>query len=596
MNATLFYIKTMLLQPWDAAKTYSIRKARADAMAGLTVAVVAVPQSMAYALIAGVAPVYGLYTVIIQCLIGSLFNSNKYLSVGPINTQSLLVASIVSRLVEPGDTALYLQLVVALTVMKGVFQMMLAAARLGNIVRYVSQSVILGFTAGAGVLIAAGQLNNLMGFSVTRSVDDLPGLIGIVQRLTPHTHEVDTMALLVGLGALVVVIVCRCISRMAPGPLLAVGFAAVAAYLLGWSGDDQRIIGTLPTDLGELLVLPKFDSYQQFESLISGAMALSLLGLMEAYSIGKSLAAKTGQRISANQELLSQGFTNFLSAFFHCIPGSGSFSRSALNHYAGAKTLYAGVFNSLFVAIIFLLFAGPAGYIPKASLAAVLFVIAYGLVDWREFLRICRSNRADAVVFGATFFSTLCLPLAYAVFVGVGLNIALYMRRASKLHVAEMVRTPGGPFLEKPIRSRTGDQAVVFLQFEGDLFFGVGDELSERLNDLVNRPVRVVVMRLKRTLSVDSTVLAVLDHFAREMRERDKHVVLCGMREDLTKCFDQYGLSDVIGEENIFPTTFGVFTSAKQALRRAQQLLKHSLDARDLPDDLEDDQGWAYQI
>jgi SulP family sulfate permease len=605
MPSPLNILRSMLMQPVEEARQYTLGKARSDMIAGLTVAVVAVPQSMAYAYIAGLNnPVYGLYTVIIQCLIGSLFNSQKFLSVGPINTQSLLVAATVTRVMrEFGDLspeqydAIYLQMVFGLTIIKGVMQLGLSALRMGNLVRYVSQSVIIGFTAGAGVLIAAGQINNFLGFSVQRTSENWPGLVGIFQRLAPHLHEISWQSVTVGLVALATVIGARLVSRLAPGPLLAVVIAAAIVAATGWTPEQLPLVKPLPQGLPAPQI-PDLGELNNIELLLSGAFALSLLGLMEAYSIGKNIASKTGQRISANQELLSQGLTNFVSGFFQCIPGSGSFSRSALNFYAGAQTLYAGVFNSLFVLAIFLLLAPLATYIPMASLAAILFIIAYGLIDWRAFRRMLRTSRADAIACGATFLFTLFIPLQYAVFAGILLNIAIYLRRASEVHLAEMVQTPAGPFQERPLRDREGQEAVMFLQLEGDLFFGQADELQDKLSNIAAGPTQVVVMRLKRTLSIDATILSVFEQFIQNMHAQDKHVIFCGVKPELTERFRAYGTIDLVGEENFFETQYGVFTSAKQALRRARQLIGRSIDTDEMDLDGRGGQphSWSYEI
>ncbi|MFW6060536.1 MAG: SulP family inorganic anion transporter [Phycisphaeraceae bacterium] len=572
---------------------YNWRTARADGLAGLSVAVIAVPQAVAFAIIADVPPEYGLYTLIIQCFIASLFNSQPLLSVGPTNTHSLLIASLVTRLAG-GQPELYLTLAIALTLVKGLMQMAMAWARLGRLVQYVSQSVIVGFTAGAGVLIAAGQIKNFLGVQTQRGADDWPGLIGTVQRLWPHVTETSPWAVALGVLALVLLVGSRKVSKLAPGPLVAVAACAVVVYVAGLGPERLTLVPALPSGMPAPR-MPTFE-LEFIEPLLTGALALSLLGLMEAYSIGKSLATKTGTRISANQELFSQGITNFLSSFFACIPGSGSFSRSALNHYAGAKTQISGVFNSLFVLAIFLLAAPAARYIPMSAIAAILFIVAYGLIDFHYFRRVLRSERADAVVCFGTFFATLLVPLSYAVFVGIFLNIALYLRRASQLHLQEMVRSPGGPFVERPLRARTGDKNVIFLQAEGDLFFGVADELQDRLSQIAYSGVHVVILRLKRTHSIDATVFSVLEQFAGEMQARDGHVVLCGIREELYQRMESFGLVDKIGRENVFQTRYGVFASAKAALQRARQLVGSSIDLdQDLVDE-NDTEGWAYEI
>lgn len=602
-------VRRMFLQPIEAARTYSWRDLRGDAVAGLTVSVIAVPQSMAYADIAGVPLEYGLYTVIIQCLIGSLFNSQKFLSVGPINTQSLLVFAAVSAIVPAGHPQ-FLQLVIALTFLKGLMQMALATLHLGAMVRYVSNSVIIGFTAGAGVLIAAKQLANFFSIHPAPPAAGqfaFPGLIGTMRGIIGAIDQLRLPSIIAGTVALILVIGGQRIHRLFPGPLLAVVVTAAAVAIFDWQpltheGGDLQLVSALPH------LLPAFGlpdiSTEHIRALLGGALALSLVGLMEAYSIGKVIASRSGQRISANQELLSQGLTNFISSFFSCIPGSGSFSRSALNYLAGARTLYAGVFNAMFVAVMFFAFAPLATYIPMAALAAVLFVVAYSLVDWRSFNRMLRSSRADAAVCGATFIATLTIPLEYAVFLGVVLNIALYLRHASRLHLNEMVRARGGPYLERPLTDASGEKSVVFLSLEGDLFFGIADELHQRLTELGRSGVRVVIIRMKRSHFIDATVMNVLELFVRSMVDRNRHVILCGVSDELHGHLAGYGLVEIIGPENIFAQRYGVFASAKAAVQRAREILGQSIDVDSLlMDDGESDRrsadspgAWAYQI
>ncbi len=576
-------LQRVLLAPFEDARGYRIETLRRDALAGLSVSVVAVPQSLAYAVIAGVPPEVGVYTLIVQGALGALLCSQRFVSSGPINTQSLLVAAVATRVLGtdggPETTALYLELVVGLTLLKGLLQIALAAGGLGNLVRYVSSSVILGFTAGAGVLIAGGQLGSFLGIERAASASAWPGLVGILQYPLQHLDEARWPSVAVGCGSLIVVVALRRLSRLAPGPLAAVALGGVVVALTGWTSADLPLVPELPAGLPSFS-LPSL-SAAQIEPLLGGAFALSVLGLMETWSIGKTLSARTGQRISANHELLGQGLTNLASAFFGCIPGSGSFSRSALNFRAGAATRYAGLFNSGFAAAILLLFAPLAALIPLASLAAVLFTIAYDLIDWRTIRRVVRTSRSDASVCLATFAATLTIPLVYALFLGVLLNIALYLRRASRLHLAEMVSHGDDPerpqFIERPLVpagevDEDAQQAVVFLQLQGDLFFGLADELEARLSELAASRTRVVIIRLKRTLSIDSTVLAVFERFAAAMADVGGHVILCGVHPELTTTLRAYGIIDRIGEDCFFEATPGVFASAERALERARQL------------------------
>lgn len=590
MSALIAWSRRPLEPLIASARGYRLSKLRHDMMAGLTVSVVEIPQAMAFALIAGVPAQYGIYTAIIQGFIGALFSSSDHLSTGPTNTQSLLVAATVARLTN--NPELYIQLAILLTLLKGVIQLAFALARMGNLIRYVSQSVIVGYTAGAGVLIAVGQIRNFLGVDVVMRVNDLPGVMGTVQRLSRHAGQIEPASLYLGLISLGIVLGVRWYSKLIPGPLLAVVAGAVIVAATGI--EHVHVVGQLPVGLPGF-AMPSREAWYHLEPLVSGALALALLGMLESVAISKSIAAHTGQRISPNQEFLGQGVTNLVSSFLQCIPGSGSFSRSMLAHEAGGRTRFCEMFNSAFITIIFLVFAPWAAYIPLASLAAILFVIAYALVDWRYMIRVARTSRSDGAVCFTTFLAALLLPLQYAIYVGIFLNLMLYLRRASHLHMAEMVRTSAGPFIERPIEDRAGNRAVMFLQVEGDLFFGVADELQDRLAALASSPVRVFVIRLKRTHSIDATVLSVVERFVDQVQRRGGHVILCGIKPELLEDIRAFGLAAKIGENNVFETGFGIFTSAKRALARARQLLGSSLDMEGMGE-LEETEGWAYQI
>jgi len=597
MNDTAKRLVGLLGVPFSGVvqtvRHYNLQEARGDALAGLTVAVVAAPQSMAFALIAGVDPIVGLYGVIVQAAVGCILTSSSHLAIGPTNTISLLVASVTAGTIG-GEAAA--PVYVALAALSGVMQVAFALARMGALFRYVSHSVIVGFTAGAGVLIIAKQVPDFFGIPLAHVDGHWPGLLGVVRRLWPNITQVDYQVLTVAAVSLAVMLTARKISRILPAPLLAVLSGALLVVLFGWSGDPKEapVVGELPQSL------PPFElpalTIDQVRELAGGALAIALLGMFEAVAIGKSIALRTGERINANQELLAQGTTNFVSSFFGCYPGTGSFSRTALNYTAGGKTRFAGLFNSIFVTAALLLFGTLGKYLPLASLAAILFVVAYGLIDWRYLIRLAHTSRSDTAVCLATFGATLVIPLEYAIFVGIFLNIALYLRRASQLHLAEMVQSPGGPFMERPLRARSGEKDVMFLQAEGDLFFGVADELQDRLTAVASGGVTVVILRLKRTHSIDATVLEVLDKFTEQMHRQGGHVLLCGIREDLYERLEGFGLIDKIGRENVFPTRFGVFASAKAAMERARALVGSSID---VDQDLlagDETEGWAYQI
>jgi SulP family sulfate permease len=581
------------LPPLETVRHYSLHKFRKDLLAGLTVSVVEVPQSMAYALIAGVPAQYGLYSSIIQGIIGALLSSSEHITTGPTNTQSLLIASAVTRLADPThQPAVYLELVFALTFLKGLIQLGFAAARFGDMVRYVSQSVIIGVAAGAGVWSAVGQIPKFLGIDRHgAAAARLPGVIGSVQRMWPHLREINGFFLMVGAISLVIMVGARALSRFVPAALLAVVVGATIVAVTGHD-DPLRTIGNLPRQFPHFH-LPSI-VWERGYQLLTGALALALIGVLEAVAIAKSIATHTGERISANQECFAQGLKNLSSSFFQCIPGSASFTRSALDYAAGAQTRFAAVYNALFVAIIYYLAASQARHIPLSSLAAVLLVIGWRLFDWRAIARIARTSRPDAVVCIVTLLATILAPLEYAIFIGIFVNIAVYLNTASRLHVAEMIQSPtgGGTFLERPVHQRHASPrgSIVFLQLEGELFFAVADELNDHLAALQRSGAKVVILRLKRTHSIDATVLQVLERFVRDMHQRNAHVILCGLRPELIATLRAFGLIELLGDENVFQTGGGVWTSAKLALQRARALIGRA-ETNPAPLD-----NWAYEI
>lgn len=594
--------RSLLLRPFEplarSTRGYNLSRLRGDLVAGLTVAVVEIPQAMAYAYIAGVPPQYGIYTSIVQGFVGAIFTSNDHLATGPTNTHALLIAATLTRVAAPGDVSTYLQLCFFLCVLKGLIQLAFALARLGHLIRYVSSGVIVGFTAGAGALIAIGQVPAFLGVHVSHDESHWPGVIGAVQELVPKLHHVEPAAVIIGSISLAILIVSRWINRLLPGPLLAIAFCGLIVWGLGWTSDLLPLVGAIP---GENLFVPVMPTatLEQVELLIPGAFALAVLGLIETVAIGKSLMSREGRRVQANQEFFAQGVANIVGGFFQNMPGTGSFTRSALNRDAGGETRFAAMFNSAFILLIFLLCREQARYIPLSALAAILFVIAYGLVDWRFMRRVMRADRSESLICFTTFAATLLLPLHYAIYVGIFLNLALYLRKASQLHMAEMVLTKQGAYVERPLRTREGHGDVIFIQVEGDLFFAVAEELQDRLNDLSNQGYKVVIFRLKRTHSIDATVLAVLEEWIRQRQARGRHVILCGVREELLERLKRYGLVDLIGRENVFAAGYGVFTSAKAAIQRAKAILGSSIDEEDLlVDDHEEDgpRTWSYSI
>lgn len=576
-----------------SVREYSPGKFRGDAIAGLTVAMVAIPQSMAFATIAGVPPIYGVYTAIIGAVIGAFLTSSPHVALGPTNTMSLLVSSGFVALAVTDEHVI--QVAIMLTVFAGLIQILFALARMGELVRFVSHSVIVGFSAGAGVLIAVGQVPAFLGVSLRGTASNFQGVAEKIDRLFQairlNAESIGWEPIAVGLVSLAVVLGCQRISKWLPSYLLATVVGGVMVYAMKWTDAELALVGTLERSLPSL-AMPELD-WHAYRPLFAPALAIALVGMLDAYGIGKKLAARSGDRIDANQEFLCVGTTNVVGGFFSCIPSTGSYSRSALNESAGAKTRFAGLMSGLFVAVIFIALAPAAKYIPMASIAAILFVIAYGLIDFDYFKRIAKSNPADLLVCVGTFAATLTLSLEIAVFVGIFLTIALYLQRARQLYITEMVRTPGvaSGFIERPLKGDKpqsicgddqpdddADHGIVFLQVEGNLFFAAANDLQDRFNELLASQTRVVILRLKRTHLVDATIMHVIEQFNRQMRQTDRHLILCGLRPRMYDRMEEYGLVEDLGSGNVFVSDNEPFRSAKQAVERARQLVNSAAD------------------
>jgi SulP family sulfate permease len=551
-----------------------------DINAGFSVAVIAIPQAIAYAMIAQVPAEYGIYTLVIHAILGTFLNHNRLMSVGPTNTQSLLVASILVHIIgreaidDPAARGqLYIQLAVSLTFLKGIIQLGLAALRLGALARYFSRSVILGFTSGAGMLIALGQLPAFFGIEGPQDYANWPAAVAIVIHVVQSASDISWPAVLVACLSISVVVGCKLRSRMLPGALIALLVTGVLSASLGWSGQSVPCVAWSP--VGWLPIeLPTLD-WQRMELLLGGAFALSVLGMVETYSIGRSVAVSSESSGKPDRELVAQGTIHIVSSFFGCIPGSGSFARSTMNVYAGAVTRYAGLVCGLVVATVFLLASPMISYLPLATLAGQLMVMAYTLSSWGRIRKILRADRIDGAVAIFTFAATLLLPLHYAIFAGVLLNLALYIRNVSRLDIVELTSADSVSFTERPIQGPEDltDSEVIVIQLQGDLFFGLADDLEQYFRKLSGSSVKVVVIRLKGTRSMDTTVMHRFVVFAKQLQNRDAALVCSGITPGLKVKLAKFGLVKQLGAGNLFESGGTVFESSRAAILRAQQLI-----------------------
>jgi len=552
---------------------------RRDLVAGATVAAIAIPQAMAYALIAGVDPRFGLYSAIVVTVIASVLGSSSHLINGPTNAISLLVFG---ALVGFDERFATYQAMFLLAILVGIIQILIAVFKLGDLTRYVSESVILGFMAGAGVLVAVGQVGNFLG-AAKKGTGDQSVLVQLWETLT-HGGPFNPRAIGLGVGTIVLVLLLRQLINRHKLPqmdmLLALIAASLVAAFFNWSipGADGKtvisVVGKVPAALPSFHI-PEIN-VEWLAKLFNGAIAISLLGLLEALAVAKSIATYTRQPLDYNRQCLAEGVANLGGGFFQCLPGSGSLTRSSINYQAGGITRMSGIYSGIIVAIVVLMFGPYACFIPKSALAGLLFITAARLIDWKRLAYALRASHFDAALVLVTAFSAIFISVDESILIGVGLSIILFVPRASKLTVRELIVTP-----ERVVRERLPQDppanSVLIYDLEGELFFGAAPELDRYLDNfkdnLVNSGIRCIVLRLRRTRNPDMVAIEHLERFLHDTEKLGVMVILAGVRPDLAKILDNAHFPSWLPADRVFPEQNEQYSATLDAVRYAYKLL-----------------------
>ncbi len=542
-------------------RNYRGHHLRADLVAGLTVAVVAVPQSIAYALIAGLPVQHGLYASIVPTIVACLWGSSAHLITGPTTAVSLVVYSTLVEVAAPGSAA-YTQLAFLLALVVGAIQIGMGLARLGALLNFVSHSVILGFSAGAAVLIGFKQIPGFLGLTHAGGGSLLSMLPEVIARLD-ETHLIT-----LGLGVLSILIIvgAKRVRPLWPGTLIALAVAGALVALLELEGRGVAVVGAIPSGLPPL-ELPWQAADAHWGRLVPGALAIALLGLVEAVSIAKAVAGQTRQRLNVNQEFIGQGMSNSAAAFFSGYPGSGSFTRSAVNFRSGAKTPMSGVVSGIAVAGAVIVAAPLAAHLPMAALAGALLVVAVEMVRVAEIRRTLRATRNDAAVLVVTFLSTLFLSIEFAVYVGVLLSIGLHLANTSHPRIYSTVPDFKTGKLAPSAKGVMCCQMDI-LRIEGSLFFGaaayVQEDLQRRLKS--HPEMTSMLVRMHQVNNLDASGVHVLELLAQELRGRGGGLYFSGVNSRAFQVFKNSGLLREVGETHFRGTTG---SAIRQAMRES---------------------------
>lgn len=559
---------------WSVIKSYSLETAKVDLQAGLTVAIFAIPQAMAYAMLAKVPPIHGLYAAVVVSIIAALWGSAPHVNSGPTNSASLLTAGALISVNGVNDENL-IAFVCLFTLMVGVIRLLMGIFRMGNLVHFVPESAFLGFTVGVGSMIALGQLHHLLGIDNT----ELKWFPAKVVEKMSRIGELNVHAVIISVLTLAIMFGFNRFAKKVPVALFAI--VAGGLYAQYVSGPDSvklvRDIKEVPTGLPEF-AMPAF-SLEFVQQLWAPALAVALVGLIEAVSIGQTLAIKHKKHLNFDQEFFGQGLGLIASSFFQGIPGSGSFSRSALIEQCGGQSLFANVYFGVITAISLLVIPGLLNLIPMASLAALLLFIGVKLVDAKRIKRVWRTSQIDVVVMILTCLVTVLVKIEYGIFTGVLAASLMLLNRTRVLHLEEVLPCPDGSFEEIPYTpgSRHEKSAIVALTAQGELFYGVAHELMEQLNEItLLQDPEIIVLRTRRAFYIDYSCWNAIFEFAKAFQARGGKLVLVGIDEKTRKTIRDARAHDWLPDSQLYTATGTMMESFSNAMKDASEQVDRS--------------------
>lgn len=526
---------------------------RADALAGITGAIVVLPQGVAFATIAGMPPEYGLYAAMIPAVIAALFGSSWHLVSGPTTAISIVIYATMSGVAEPG-TPEYIRLVLMMTFLTGVFQLAMGLARMGALVNFISHTVVLGFTAGAGLLIISTQLTHFFGIPMPRG-------ISFAETLRQTLYGVDDINWYVTSVGMITLLVGIFVKRRYPRlPYMIVAMIAGTLYTLALGlipqVDASTQIATVKALSG---IFPHFEtpdfSLEALRKTASIAVAVTMLGLTEAVSIARAIAVRSEQRIDGNQEFIGQGLSNLAGSFFSAYASSGSFNRSGVNYEAGARTPLAAVLSAVFLLIIVLLVAPLVQFLPVPTMAGILFMVAWGLIDIPQMRNIIRTSLSESVVLAVTLLATLFVQLEFAIYTGVLLSLMLYLKRTSHPVILDVKPDPDESSYHYSADTGLPDcPQVKCLRVNGSIFFGAVDHMQQMLHRIGEHNMQKHVLVVASGINfVDVAGAEFLAHEAKRRQRLGGGLYFYRLKDEVVGLLRRGGYLNDIGNDNIFP-------------------------------------------
>ncbi|MBL7898042.1 MAG: sulfate permease [Crocinitomicaceae bacterium] len=541
-------------------KNYSADKFRGDLFAGLTVGVMLIPQGMAYAMIAGLPPVYGLYASVVPLIIYALLGTSRQLAVGPVAMDSLFVAATISVMAIPGSPR-YIELAIALALMIGLAQFIFGIIRMGFLVNFLSKPVIVGFTSAAALIIAFNQLGNLLGISLEQNNQ----LHFIVIDLADKISAVHPGTVIFALAGIVFLVALKKLNKKLPAGLFLVVIGIAVTYFLHLDQKGISIVKDVPSGLPSLTVTQL--SWEDFKALLPSALALSLIAFMEAITVAKAIEEKKNmQEVNANRELIALGAANIGGSFFSSYPVTGGFSRTAVNNEAGAKTTMAGIFAALVILLTLLFITDLFYFLPKVVLAVIILVAVLALIDFKSPKSWWRTDTVEFVMYAITLMATLFIGIQQGIFLGVVVSLIALIYKVSNPHMAIVGKIPGTNLYRNVERFENVelDPEILIVRFDAGLFYGNSEYFRDRIIEFTetknqqnklagnDKKVRAIIVDASGINSVDSTSVYMIRKLLIHFKKQKVQLLFSGLIGPVRDKFNQNRIYTELGEEFFF--------------------------------------------
>ncbi|KAF7064977.1 hypothetical protein CFC21_071173 [Triticum aestivum] len=531
---------------------------QADLAAGITVGVMLVPQAMSYAKLAGLHPIYGLYTGFVPLFVYAIFGSSRQLAVGPVALVSLLVSNVLGGIVN-SSSELYTELAILLAFMVGILECLMALLRLGWLIRFISHSVISGFTTASAIVIGLSQIKYFLGYSVTRSSKIIP----LIESIIAGIDQFSWPPFVMGSAFLVILLIMKKLGKTnkklrflrASGPLTAVVLGTLFVKI--FRPTAISVVGEIPQGL------PSFSIPRGFEHLMSlmpTAILITGVAILESVGIAKALAAKNGYELDSNKELFGLGLSNICGSFFSAYPATGSFSRSAVNHESGAKTGLSGIIMGIIICSALLFMTPLFTDIPQCALAAIVISAVTGLVDYEEAIFLWGIDKKDFFLWAMTFTTTLTFGIEIGVLVGVGFSLAFVIHESANPHIAVLGRLPGTTVYRNTLQYPEAYtyNGIVVVRVDAPIYFANISYIKDRLREYelklpnsnrgpdVGR-VYFVILEMSPVTYIDSSAVQALKDLHQEYKTRDIQIAIANPNRQVHLLLSRAGIIDMIG-------------------------------------------------